>query len=232
MLAACNFGGNEGSSTMASMVIIDTHPDSMYYGLCIETRGKDSLLFLADEGDTTWLHLADDARKAGYINADDRVAIIKADKDGSEISLFINVSMLMGEWVQPDPMSEGSLTGFMLAEGGAAQSINISDRNHDNWRIVNGRLLLDISYTEGFGQNYTDTFTITRLTTDTLWLQGSDRMFLHRLRSGEATDISSDYAVDPSLGMDYSPELSEQDIPEGEPSPDGMFYDTEYDVAP
>lgn len=232
LLASCNFGRQDTASEQ-KMRIVEIDKDSMQYGVCLELHGSDSMLYLMDEGDTLWLQFKDDAIRIGELEPDARVAIITTTGHTQKVSLCINTSMLMGRWVQPDAVAEGSLRGFMLAEGGAAQSINISDINYDNWRISNGKLLLDISYVDGFGQNYTDTFSILRLTNDSLWLRGQQRLFLHRLSNNETADATASYTVDPESGMDFSPELDEQDIVNNSDiSDDDLFFNPDYDVAP
>lgn len=214
-----------------SMRIVDTEPDSMYYGICLETIGRDSILFLSDNGDSTWLTMSATARRIGTVEADSRLAIIKTTKTGNEVSLFVNLSMLMGQWVQPDPVSAGNLTGFMLAEGGAAQGLNIAEFNYDNWRIFNGKLLLDITYEEGFGTSETDTFNIMRLTSDSLWLLGSQRMFLHRMNRDEKLDITQDYSVSPELGSSLDPNEDGLDE-DNKGTGDLQFFNPDFDVVP
>ena len=231
LLGSCKFGSTDATS-QRQMHIVELDKDSMLYGVYLGMQGMDSLLFMYDEGDTAWLMLTDNVRMLGPLQDEDRVALMLAD-DGHRVDMCINTSLLMGQWVEPDPVAEGSMRGFMLAEGGAAQSINIPDLNYDNWRLANGQLLLYASYTEGYGQNFTDTFNILLLGNDSLWLRGSQRKFLHRLRNGETTDISANYTVDPDMGMDFSPETADKDIPAGEYNDDdGRFFNPDYDVVP
>ena len=207
--ASCSFGGDDSSSYKEQgMRIVSAVSDSMQYGVCLEFVGSDSLRFLRDDGDTVWYHIAPNADVAGSFVEGDRLALMLRAGSRDVVQRVINTSMLVGEWVEPDPLAEGNVKGIMIADGGTAQTINISDLRLDSWRISNGHLLMHGTFGMGANENFIDTFVITRLTRDTLFFNGTEgKHYMHRLRPGEIDYESAayDFNADPTVGQDFNP---------------------------
>ena len=231
LLASCNVGSRDNSAMTEQMSLVEATADSMYYGICLDVLSGDSISFLSDDGDSVMLVLGRSVRRIGILSPSSRIAVIKSSKFSNEVSLFVNLSMLMGQWVQPDPMSGGNTCGFLLAEGGAAQTLNIADYTYDNWRVFNGKLLIDLSYTEGMGSSTTDTFNIVRLTADSLWLQGAEHMYLHRMLANERLDETQELGIETPSDESYDYLNDDAETDDGE-ADDMQFFNPDFDVAP
>ena len=213
LMAGCNFRQDD-SSQQRGMRMVEIARDSMSYGICLDVRGSDSLLFLTDQGDTLWHSLSPDVSVIGKITPGEQLAIMLTPTSRrQEVSVVVNTSMLVGEWVEADPIAEGNVKGYQIGNGGAAEGINLTDVTIEGWSIYNGKLLI----TGSFGvEQFTDTFTIRRLTADTLRLASGnvDAHIMHRLRPGEANyeNANYDYEADPTSGKDFNPESEDVEV--------------------
>ena len=210
-LTACNFGNKEHTQGRG-LRIVELQRDSMLHGLCIG-HSADTLLFLNDIGDTLALTMSPTATVVGDINAGDQMAVMMMPTSTTDVvTLALNTTMLIGEWVENDPIAEGNVMGYRIGQGGAAEGINLSDLTIEGWSVYNGRLLLAGSY--GIEQ-FTDTFAITRLTPDSLGLANrTTTHIMHRLQPGEANyeNDTYDFDADPTAGMDFNPESQDVDV--------------------
>lgn len=212
MLAACNFKP-QTQKTERGIRIVEVTRDSMLYGMCINLLSDDSLLFLTDMGDTVSYQLSPSLRLAGKIVPGEQLAIMLEPTSRQQVvSLAINTAMLVGEWVENDPIAEGNVKGYSIGQGGAADGINLMDLTINGWAIYNGRFMLFGT----FGvEQFTDTFDILRLTQDSLVLNGrTEKHILHRLRPGEANyeNAEYDFNADPTAGMDFNPESQDVEV--------------------
>lgn len=193
--------------------MVELTRDSMQYGVCLERTEGDSILFLTDEGDTVWLVLSERLQVAGKIEAGEQLAIMTAGGSRqNSVIRAINTSMLAGEWVESDPIAEGNVKGYQIADGGAVEGINLPDVNLEGWALYNGRLLISGSY--GVEQ-FTDTFEVRVLTADSLWLIArTETHFLHRMQPGEANyeNATYDFDADPTVGLDFNPESKDVEV--------------------
>lgn len=206
-LLSCNFNKKENTYE-AGIQMVEIVRDSMQHGICLGINaGGDSLHFLDSEGDTLWLTLNDDTRRLGQLNEGDQVALmVRPVGREQRVKLVINTSMLIGEWVEDDPIANENVKGYLIGNGGAAEGINLTDLRIEGWALYNGRFLLSGSLGV---ETFTDTFTITRLTPDSFCIKGrtGGKHFLHRMRPGEANyaSIGYSYEADPTAGDDFHP---------------------------
>ena len=212
LCAGCRLApGN--SAKEASTRVHQMPQDPLLYGVCLGIS-SDSLLFFTDEGDTLWLPLAYDLELGGALTKGHRFALMLRPDD-NKVVRAVNTSMLIGDWVEPDPVSEGNVKGFMLSSGGNATSINIEDMAFESWNIFEGRLLLHGAFVGSGNQTFTDTFTIVSLLADSLMIEGSGtKHFMHRMRPGELNYENTTYQFeeDPEAGVDYSPESEDVQV--------------------
>lgn len=165
--------------------------DSTMYGTCLQMKGTDTMLFMSDMGDTTWFVL----RKAvvcGQPEVDNQLALMLEGK--RTVRKLINISALMGIWVEPDPIEEGYEMGISLLDGGAASSINSRVNDYTRWSLFNGKLLVTSQNDmgSGIGESVIDTFDIMKLDADSLVMHSGEYTY----RYGHPKD-SAQATVDP-----------------------------------
>lgn len=79
-----------------------------------------------------------------------------------------NESDFIGSWVQPIPGITGE-QGFLLEEGGKAESVNMATLQYDSWNLQGNQLILSgKSLGNGTTIAFQDTLTVLRLTNDSL----------------------------------------------------------------
>lgn len=213
-LVACKQGGQ--SSNENTMLIVGQETDSTTYGILVSMHG-DSLKMVSESGDTMWI-CHNCAKKFGTPEAGHRLAVLFEQGSVVNAKNIIDITLLMGRWVEPDAVDEGMVQGIELQEGGAASSINSRSDHYVSWRIYNGKLLMRNSM-EGYVDNDVpeDTLIITFLSTDSLRIATSMSKRYYRRSVGD-TDDNRDYSayVSPD-GSDnaFDPEGS---APEGSPT--------------
>lgn len=65
-------------------------------------------------------------------------------------------ALLIGSWVEPNPIDSSQVQGFTLNEDGTASSINMETLKYSKWWVEPGRLVL-VSSSIGNGISFTDT---------------------------------------------------------------------------
>ena len=82
---------------------------------------------------------------------------------------------ITGTWTQPVPNMPGMIQGFVLNTDGSAQSVNMATLQYDTW-IRDGDTLTMTGQSIGNGQTieFTESYTIETLNTDTLVLRDGD----------------------------------------------------------
>lgn len=140
--------------------------DSTIYGVCGDGTAMHTLELITDGGDTLSyaMMVEEDADVQGGLLVGDRMAVIgKNTADGLVATKIINLTTLMGKWTSLDK-------NFELQEGGVVQS-NIKTESNPwvAWKILNGQLLLN-----------TDTFDITSLGADSLYIENKNGIFVYK----------------------------------------------------
>lgn len=144
-------------------------PDSTLYGTCGEGTTMHSLELITDAGDTLQ-YLLDEEQEGqlcvmGGLLAGDRMAVIEGPSlDGDKTAAkVINLTTLLGKWVSLDK-------NFEIVEGGQVKShLKAETRPWTSWKIVNGNLVLN-----------RDTFAITKLANDSLYLESRTGIFTYK----------------------------------------------------
>lgn len=79
---------------------------------------------------------------------------------------------LSGKWVEPIPGMEDRVQGFALEKDGQASSINMATLRYESWQRQGDKLILSgISIGNGISSNFSDTYTIEKITPDRLILK-------------------------------------------------------------
>lgn len=83
-----------------------------------------------------------------------------------------NTSILEGNWVEHIPGMEDRVQGFSLEKDGQASSINMATLRYEAWQRQGDKLILSgISIGNGVSSNFSDTYTIEKITADKLILK-------------------------------------------------------------
>lgn len=211
LLAACSMDRRNETDETSDQVVLGIGQDDMIYGILQDTR-DDCFLIRTDSGDTLWVRMLTEGGVIGDPVPGSRFAYQAAD-DRVKARFAVNLSMLMGEWVEPSALAEGTYCGVELSDGGIALSINSQTTEYVAWQLQDSRLLLT-STPLGLDINEltTDTFTIKMLTPDSLILRNPAVNFYFCRKSsvrsdedarpysdGEEDDMMSDFDA---LGQD------------------------------
>lgn len=223
---SCSMDRKSNEDGENQMVIVSHDQDDMTYGILLDAVGDDSLLVDVEDGDSLWIRLKNEDSFVGEIVPGSRVVFWKDSRLEKVASYMLNVSMLMGEWVEPSALAEGSFTGMQLNDGGMASSINSQTTDFESWRLVDRKLLL-MSVPKGLesDEQMIDTFEIAYLTVDSLVLQSQS--FKHYFcRQGQAVlrDVPPAFVDADDRAGDYDLFNPEGDAPNEEKSEDGLMY--------
>ncbi len=101
------------------------------------------------------------------------------DADTIEIPVehkaVVTPELLMGDWVEPNPIDADELQGIELLKDGKAKSINMETLQYANWYITEGKLALVVK-SIGIHTSSIDTliYTVERLTDKEMILKDRD----------------------------------------------------------
>lgn len=171
MLLSCGGGSRHQAEREEDTVDVnDLIRDHTLYGLCGAVPSASVLKVITDSGDTLTLDLTQalrDHKMLGSIKVGDRLAVM-TNKKQTEATVVININLLLGDWVMPDPLDGSDEIGIRIKEGGVAESIEMTNITYRTWRIYNGQLEIT-SIREGGGQSEeTNYYDILKLSQDTL----------------------------------------------------------------
>jgi len=101
--------------------------------------------------------------------------IIDATEMTVEHNPEVTPELLLGDWVEPNPIDADELQGIELLKDGKAKSINMETTQYTKWYITEGKLAL-ISKSIGIHTSSIDTtiYTIERITDKELVLKDRD----------------------------------------------------------
>lgn len=183
--------------------IVDINADSTMYGLCGPNSTKDTLFFITENEDTLKLVFKEETSLKGTLVEGNRLAVVLEESQKNVAVSVINISQLMGEWVEPNPIEEGALEGMQLLEGGAATSINSRSTFYKSWNIYNGKLVLTSTGSDfASSEEMVDTFSITLLTQDSLRLKGLEYQFFFGRNKGEKKQHFNEEYMDSMTAVD------------------------------
>ena len=171
MMLSC--GGSNSHQAEREEDTVDAYDqirDHTLYGLCGAIPSTSQLKVITDTGDTLALDITraiENRKMLGSIRVGDRLAVM-TNKDQTEATEVININLLLGDWVMPDPLDGSDEIGIRIKEGGVAESIEMTNITYRTWRIFNGKLEIT-SIREGGGEaEETNYFDILKLSADTL----------------------------------------------------------------
>ena len=150
--------------------------DSTVYGLCATGTQGDQLRFVTDLGVSIKLNVAaarQENKLLGGLRVGDRLAVVMND-DSTVARSVVNVSTLMGDWVQISPLDGASEVGFRVKEGGIAESIEQSDIIYRTWRVFSNRLELVWQREGGGSADEKMEYTLLYLTDDSLSIRDNE----------------------------------------------------------
>ncbi|MCF0196108.1 MAG: hypothetical protein HUK03_02515 [Bacteroidaceae bacterium] len=217
-ISACNMARENKNTTTGTFNVSSQQLEGTLFATLDKVINADSIQVVSDLGDTLIVKLSNEETMMGDPIVGNRLAITPLGTDFKVAYKIINVSQLIGEWLEPSPLAEGSYTGIDLAEGGAAIAINSQTTEYEDWRLEKDLLL--VTYTAkgmDVSELTVDTFNILMLTADSLRLSNStSRFFFCR-----STEIEKRKAQQPTYNRERD-EADNYDLfnPEGD-SPTG-----------
>ena len=178
MLLSCGGGSRHQAEREEDTVDVnDLIRDHTLYGLCGAIPSTSQLKVITDVGDTLTLDITpalENRKMLGSVKVGDRLAVM-TNKNQTMATEVININLLLGNWVMPDPLDGSDEIGIRIKEGGVAESIEMTNITYRTWRIFNGKLEIT-SIREGGGEaEETNYFEILKLSQDTLVYRAIDK---------------------------------------------------------
>lgn len=170
LLSSC--GSGEKKTPFEEVNVDYILKDSTIYGLCGAGSAMNTLELITDGGDTLTINLSSTRDKdmvfGGY-SVGDELAVITTS-DSVNALMVINKSVLLGNWIMPNPIDGSSDIGISLLKGGTAESINQSSIVYKSWRLFNGKMQITATRNDGIDMEEVFVYTIKQLTNNTLIL--------------------------------------------------------------
>lgn len=166
--ASCGGGKKDNNMKITPQDSVATAADSTIYGVCGDETSMHVLQLVEDNGDTLRFYVdADEPTLVlGGILSGDRMAVIgKKNSEGTmDATSVLNLTTLQGRWTSIDK-------NFDIKEGGVVKS-NVKAETDPwvSWKISNGKLVF----------NDRDTFAITELGADSLYLENKDGIYTYK----------------------------------------------------
>lgn len=178
--SACGNKQNK-NTTYEDTTLIDSSKikDVTIFGLCGEGSAMSTLELMTDMGDTLHLSLEDakeNNQVFGSYAPGDRMAVV-ISPDYKNVKTVINESVLMGNWMMPNPIDGSSEVGIRIKDGGIAESIEQSSIIYKTWKIVDGKLEITLVREGGGDEEETNWYTIDKLDGDSLIYHFEDEVF-------------------------------------------------------
>jgi len=177
MISGCGVKKSETSENDSDSVSAAdlASKDKTLFGICGEGTAMNTLQLKTDNGDTLNIsieHARDNNMVFGGLENMNKMAVLLAP-DSSAIEV-INLSTILGNWVEPNPLDGSSMQGITIKESGIATSIE-NTVTFKTWRIFNGKLLLTyISEGSMNDDEAVDTFDIKNLGSDSLIISNTN----------------------------------------------------------
>lgn len=214
---ACNMDREAKKGYEKTMSIVSPNEDNMLYATLEEVINGDSIVAITDVGDTIMLAISNEETLLGDAIPGSRLAITRNSNKKNIAQKIVNITQLIGEWLEPSPLAEGSYMGISLLEGGVAAAINSQTTEYEDWRLEGDKLLLS-SVAKGMDVNEAtvDTFHINLLTTDSLRLSGIDSRFYFCRSSSikQSPEGKNNYKRETDTADDYDLFNPEGDTPD------------------
>ena len=170
MMLSCGGNTHQAEREEDTVDVNDLIRDHTLYGLCGAISSTSQLKVITDVGDTLTLDITpalENHKMLGSVRVGDRLAVM-TNKNQTEASEVININLLLGDWVMPNPIDGSSEVGIRIKEGGVAESIEQSSIIYKTWKIFNGRLEI-LSQRDGGGdEEELNLYELVKLGPDTL----------------------------------------------------------------
>lgn len=171
MMGSCGNKEKQQQTAVASDTTnVEEQKPVSVYGTCGPGSAMNTLQIITDSGDTLNLAItnAKDSMKVyGGYDSGDRMAVL-LEGDRKTVRLAINVTTLLGDWWQPNPIDGTSYMGIRFKDGGTAESLDQNGIVYKSWKIENGQLVLTCYREGGVEEDETEYYTITKLDGDSL----------------------------------------------------------------
>lgn len=164
--------------------------DTMIYGFCSRGSNFNTLQLVTDAGDTLMLNVQparEDSMVIGSYNVGDELAVT-VNADTTAATMVVNKTALQGNWVMPNPIDGDSYMGISIQKGGTVESIDQSMIIYKSWRLFNGKLLFVLTREDGIGNDEEESYTIRRLTKDSLIIVDDEEIHEYGRQKIEAED--------------------------------------------
>lgn len=163
---------------------------------------------ISDNGDTLHLNLMDaeeNKKLFGGFTIGDRMAVL-TNEAMNRAEWIVNLNVLMGDWVMPNPLDGSSVMGFSIHDGGIVEGINQGSIIYKTWRLINGKFELT-SVREGGGDfEESELYTLLFLSDDSLSYRNSEQVFEFN-RPGKVPDFEELDDVDVKLDDDAEADM-------------------------
>ena len=169
-MLSCGGRSHQAEREEDTVDVMDQIRDHTLYGLCGAIPSTSQLKVITDVGDTLTLDITpalENRKMLGSVRVGDRLAVM-TNKNQTEASEVININLLLGNWVMPDPLDGSDEIGIRIKEGGVAESIEMTNITYRTWRIFNGKLEITSIREGGEQAEETNYFEILKLSADTL----------------------------------------------------------------
>ena len=169
-MLSCGGRSHQAEREEDTVDVMDQIRDHTLYGLCGAIPSTSQLKVITDVGDTLTLDITPalvNRKMLGSVRVGDRLAVM-TNKNQTEASEVININLLLGDWVMPDPLDGSDEVGIRLKEGGVAESIEMTNITYRTWRIFNGKLEIISIREDGGESEETNYYDILKLTGDSL----------------------------------------------------------------
>lgn len=178
--SACGNKQNQ-NTTYEDTTLIDSSKikDITVFGLCGESSAMSTLELMTDMGDTLHLSIEDvkeNNQVFGSYAPGDRMAVL-ISPDYKTVKRVINESVLMGNWMMPNPIDGSSEVGIRIKDGGIAESIEQTSIIYKTWKIVDGKLEITLVREGGGDEEETNWYIIDKLDGDSLVYHFEDEVF-------------------------------------------------------
>ena len=178
---ACGNKQQQQTTVTTDTTIVDSSKikDLTIFGLCGENAAMNSLQLVTDMGDTLNLNI-EEARENNQVMGNyapgDRLAIL-ISPDYKRVKTVINESVLMGTWMMPNPIDGSDEVGISIKDGGIAESVRQTSNIYRTWKIIDGKLELNLVREGGGDEEETNWYTIDKLDADSLIYHLNDEVF-------------------------------------------------------
>lgn len=153
--------------------------DSTIYGLCTAGSTLNLLKLLTDNGDTLKLNTIpaqENQTVFGGYEPGDRMAVLTNAKKTQAVFVF-NQTVLLGDWVTPNPIDGSSEMGITFKDGGSIDGIDQSSIIFKSWRLNNGRLEIVSQRDDGTDFEENNSYKILYLSKDSLVYRDAETIY-------------------------------------------------------